>query len=294
MSLHPAKQINLASCQIVNGEYDEAIMSLTNTLKNLKLIFSGDAKIIIPKEMEGENCDESMVQYHLTSSLSRDFEYDFASSTCSSPFLETVVIVKARNIHRTRILIPTNGRPSSCSSDNKSNRCSSGPQHQLRVSIYRYPIMVKGNNFAAPLDLHVCEELSYVAIYNLALAHHLRAIKLAADPSNQNSRSRQRVYQNLLKAISLYEHAHRSLLLQENTINISVPVIHSMALVINICHIHREMDDHHKAEMCMRFLLSTIMYVIDCGKVERLGTSMDGFFSMIMPLLSEDGPAAAA
>jgi hypothetical protein len=44
---HPAKQINRTSCQIVNGEYDEAIFTLTNTLKTLKLVLWGDATMIM-------------------------------------------------------------------------------------------------------------------------------------------------------------------------------------------------------------------------------------------------------
>ena len=80
----------------------------------------------------------------------------------------------------------------------------------------------------------------------------------------------------------------------KQTINVGVPVIHSMALVSNLGQIHHALGDHHKAEMCMQYLLSTMMYVIDCGKVDTLGNSMDGFFNMILPLISKDYPAPAA
>jgi hypothetical protein len=335
---HPAKQINRTSCQIVNGEYDEAIFTLTNTLKTLKLVLSGDAKILVPKEMEYEDeneididnvdddfmdsCEESSSSSTTKSSSSPAsdcFEYDFYSSPTSSSFLKTTVsCLKGCTIRNSRMVNHSNNNSrnvnvnvnviaesekhsgSSSSSANDSARVV--PQHQLQVSIFRDPIMVRGDYFRAPLDIHVCEELSYVAIYNLALAHHLKSVEIAAcvsfssssscssDPSTKQLQHLRRVY--LHKALSLYEHSHQ--ILMKQSINIGVPVIHSMALVSNLSQIHHALGDHDKAEMCMQYLLSTIMYVIDCGKVDALGNSMDGFFNMILPLISGDVPAPAA
>jgi hypothetical protein len=299
---HPAKQINKTSYQIVNGEYDEAIVSLTNTLKTLKLVLSGDAKILGPTEMEEnddsyDDCD-AMDESESSSSSTDSFEYDFFSSPTSSSFLKTAVSVKGRSIHSSCISNRSDDYSSSCSTSDDSAKSSSTcsvstitsancPQHQLQVSIFRDPIMVRGDHFKAPLDIQVCEELSYVAIYNLALSHHLKSVELASHPSKQNLR---RVY--LHKALSLYEHSHQ--ILMKQMINVGVPVIHSMALVSNLSQIHHALGDHNKADMCMQYLLSTMMYVIDCGKVETLGNSMDGFFNMILPLISGDVPAPAA
>jgi len=284
---HPAKQINESSQQIVNGEYDAAIGSLTKTMQVLKLVLSG----AIPKEMEDENDDDCrMDQSDSSASLSDNLEYDFVSSPSSSSFLKTIVAVDGCNIRSPHILTPTDQYSSSCSSDcNKSNRSATSGPHHLQVSIYRDPIMVKGNHFIAPLDLRICEELSYVALYNLSLAHHLRAVELAADLSKQKL---PRAY--LYKALSLYEHSHQLLMQQTGNINIGVPVVHSMALVSNISQIHHAFGDHGKAEMCMQHLLSTIMYVIDCGKAETLGNSMDEFFNLILPIISGDVSAPAA
>ena len=88
------------------------------------------------------------------------------------------------------------------------------------------------------------------------------------------------------------QHSHQ--ILMKQVIHVGVPVIHSMALVSNLGQIHHALGDHHKAEMCMQYLLSTLMYVIDCGKVDTLGNSMDGFFNMIRPLISQHDPAPAA
>lgn len=284
---HPAKQINRTSRQIVNGEYDEAIVALTNTLRTLKLVLSGDAKILVPKEMNDENDDDCMDQSESSSSLSERFEYDFFSSPTSSSFLKTAVAVKGCTTRSSSMLAPTEGCSSSCRSEEQSNSSAIYPQHQLQVSIFRDPIMVRGDHFSAPLDIQVCEELSYVAIYNLALSHHLKSVEIALDSSNMRLR---RVY--LHKALSLYEHSHQ--ILMKQTINVGVPVIHSMALVSNLSQIHHALGDHNKAEMCMQYLLSTMMYVIDCGKVDTLGNSIEGFFNMIMPLISGDVPAPAA
>ncbi len=295
---HPAKQINEISYHIVNGEYDEAIVSLTNTLKRLKLVLSGDAKILITEEMEDENDGDDCMDC-ASSSLSDSFEYHFFSSPTSS-FLKTAISVKEQRIQNSRLTCSNPDATSSsytrcdtimdpCISTKGMSSCSStGPQHQLQVSIFRDPIMVRGNHFHAPLDIQICEELSYVAIYNLALSHHLKSVELEGEGySTQNLRQ---IY--LYKALSLYEHSHQ--ILTKQTINIGVPVIHSMALVSNLSQIHLSLGDHTKAELCMQYLLSTMMYVIDCGKVDSLGNSIDEFFSMILPLISGDDPAPAA
>ncbi len=280
---HPAKEINRTSYKIVNGEYDEAIVSLTKTLKTLKLVLSGDAKILVSKGIEdegnkydhGDDCMDCS-----SSSSSGSFQYDFFSSPTSSSFLKTAVSIRKCKIQNCQ-----GDSSSSCFSMNMRSRSGTGPQ---QVSMFRDPIMVHGDHFKDPLDLHVCEELSYVAIYNLALAHHLKAIEIESEGfTKQNLR---RIY--LRKALSLYEHSHE--VLTGQTINVGVPVIHSMAVVSNLSQIHHALGDHNKAEMCMQYLLSTMMYVIDCGKVDTLGNSMDGFFNMILPLISRDDPAPAA
>mmetsp|Transcript_3800 Transcript_3800/g.9177 ORF Transcript_3800/g.9177 Transcript_3800/m.9177 type:complete len:362 (+) Transcript_3800:153-1238(+) len=54
--MHPAQQINHISCQIAGGNYDQAIESLTSTLKVLQFAISGDAKITMmcPEESDDE------------------------------------------------------------------------------------------------------------------------------------------------------------------------------------------------------------------------------------------------
>lgn len=275
---HPVAQINLTSFQIVSGEYDKAIVSLTSTLKTLKLVLSGDAKILIPDEMNGNDGDCYM-NVHDSSSSSGSFEYDFFSKPTSSSFIKITATVRDRHDNSTDEPGIEYIGCNCVASYNISHQ-------KLQTSIFREPIIVRGDQFRAPLDVHLCEELTYVAIYNLALSHHLKSLELSSAPK----RNLRRVY--LYKALSLYEHSHQ--ILMKQTINVGVPVIHSMALVSNLGQIHHALGDHQKAEMCMQYLLSTMMYVIDCGKVDSLGNSMDGFFDIIMPLVSTDEPAPAA
>ena len=370
MNQHPVKQMNQASWQIINGEYDVAIASFTNTLKTLKLALSGDAKILIPNEMNvacdnGDNDDDddtddnqreyedqdqdegddycmdvddendtrtvatnsstrntnSRSQSRLSSpsllsssssssSSSSTFRYDFFTSPSSSSFLKTAVAV-AVNKH-------SNSNSNRYTKNRNDASTNSQQQHQLQISIFRHPILVHGDHFRSPLDVQVCEQLSYVAIYNLALSHHLKSVQLSRQEEDIEEARRERYQQQessssssssslkslrikcnedlrrvyLHKALQLYEHSHQ--ILMKQVIHVGVPVIHSMALVSNLGQIHRALGDHHKAEMCMQYLLSTLMYVIDCGKVDTLGNSMDGFFNMIRPLISQHDPAPAA
>ena len=279
---HPAKLINETSWRIVNGDYDEAIIALTRTLMTLKLALSGDARITAACSMIDDESDGCRVECDsLSSSSSTGFEYEFFSSSRSSSFLKTCAAVKglrSKNINEHDPSVQ-----SSC--DEYNSRCRLA-QHKFEISIFQDPIMVRGKDFRANLDEQSCEELSYVAIYNLALAHHLKSVELASS-SEQTLR---RVY--LQKALSLYEHSHQ--ILMKQTINVGVPVIHSMALVSNLGQIHNSLGDQRKVETCMQYLLSTIMYAVDCGLVDSLGTSIDGFFEMIMPLVSKNDAAAAA
>jgi len=379
MSRHPAKLINETSWLIVNGEYDDAIVSLTHTLKTLKLVLSGDAKILIPSdemnnEEDEDNDDKGHHQeYHddddqddddfcmdvddddehdadtatdaansssssssrtasrntrprpsstpsssSSSSSSDGFRYDFFTSPSASCFLKTAVAVNGRHSIGNNNRCYTNSttvNPHDAQDQEQEEQQQQQQQHKLQVSIFRDPILVRGDHFHSPLDVEVCEQLSYVAIYNLALSHHLKSVQLSQEQEEEEeeeqrqlqlyttasssfSASRKkranenirRIY--LQKALSLYEHSHQ--ILMKQTINVGVPVIHSMALVSNLGQIHHSLGDHHKAGMCMQYLLSTMMYVIDCGKVNTLGKSMDGFFNMILPLIAKDDPAAAA
>jgi hypothetical protein len=136
------------------------------------------------------------------------------------------------------------------------------------------------NPFPQPL-LQTYEQLSYVVLYNLALAHHLRAMEEDCKRL-RNAR--------LQQALCLYEHAHQILLNQE----IEVSALHNMAIASNLGHIHRFLGDESRAQLCFQHLLSTLLYIVDCGAGDKL-KSLDGFFCNVMPLIvgmASSAPAA--
>ena len=246
-----AIQTNQASGQIINGDYDGAIESLKKTWKNSKRFLS-------------RNCADD--DFMDCSSSLGSFEYEFFSSPSSSSFLKTTVAA-----------------------------CS--PQHQqLDVSIFRDPIIVRGDHFVTrndvpPLDVQVCEQLYYVATYNLALSYHLKSVQLSQELRQESSPS------ELMKLRkSYYTCLHVALCLYEQTINSSGPVVRSMALMSNLGQIHRALGDHVNADVCMQCLLSTRIYAnIVYENVDTLlGNSKDDFLDMIWHLISKDESAAAA
>lgn len=288
MLTHPAKRINEASRQIVNGEYEEAIEALVNTLKTCKLVLSGDAKIAVPNETndavqeEELKQDESREEVAHFDQVDNDgfscpplcLEYDFFASPSSSSFLETAVAIE------------------------EHAECSAACCNARKLSIFRQPILVTCDDyFEAPLDIRTCEELSYVAIYNLALAHHLMSLQLSGQTSRKQKQevsssswiSKQEIY--LQKALSLYEHSRQ--MQTKRKIKVGRSFVHSMAFAANVGQIHYALGNHQEAKTYAQCLLSTMMWVVGYDQVDALGDSADGFLDMLKPLFSENGDDSA-
>lgn len=147
-------------------------------------------------------------------------------------------------------------------------------------SIFRDPICMASKCKLPRAELEKCEVLSYVILYNLALSYHLRGM----DEEEQHLK-----IAYLQKALTLYEHAHHILSSQD----IDVSLLHTMAIASNLGHIHHVIGDEERAQMCFQHLLSTILYVVDCGEGSKIET-LDGFFRNVMPLICQSSSAAAA
>merc|ERR1712157_522557 len=133
------------------------------------------------------------------------------------------------------------------------------------MMIFRAPIMVNAHK---PLDAEVCEELSYVIIYNLALSHQLKAIGMGPFTAPDTRRA------YLKKAIRLYEHCQ---LIQNNrTIEIGAGRVHVLAILSSLRHIHHEIGLVQNVEICTQHLISTMMCIIDAKELDTLGCSVDG------------------
>jgi tetratricopeptide (TPR) repeat protein len=93
----------------------------------------------------------------------------------------------------------------------------------------------------------------------------------------------------LLKALSLYELAYR-LQRDEDT---EATVLQQMAIVNNVGSIHGALQQVECSRQCFENLLSTIMFVKDCGEADSV-QDMDGFLSNTLPLMSIAGCTFAA
>ena len=284
--MHPVEEINQISRKIVCGDFDGAIVSLTELLKNIKLVLSGDAKITMPpKKKEHQhannesstsstyNEDQTMSDYNdpnnnswmgddrnkenekglFPSTTSGAFEYDFfyPSNHNYSPFLQTSVAFQEPRHER----------------HHQQYQTQRMQVQERSVSIFQNPLIVKGDCFEVPLDSHLCEEISCVAIYNLALSHQLKAISLSQQqPSKSSITSQQQQHTQayLYKALSLYEYSHQ--ISMKQAIPVRVPALHCMALVSNLGQIHHLLGKSSKAQQCNEYVLSVLMYTIDGRK----------------------------
>lgn len=279
---HPVKDINRLSKLMMEGDYNTPIRSLTKTLKTIKLILSGDAKVSMPTEPESRN--EHIKTGEMIDIDQKDgetkvlipkaaFEFDFSyPSRVESSFLRTSVAVEQGGGSQPSI-------------------------QELTVSVFRNPMIVKGDCFDVPLDARLCEELSCVAIYNLALSHQLKAMSIMAKASEPKHLSKSKAY--LCKALSLYEYSHQ--IFKNQIVPVRTPALLCMALVSNLGQIHQLLGDITKADQCNKYLLSVLMYAIDSERVrnaecpQNFRDLIDGFLVIVQHLIfSEDVTASAA
>lgn len=283
---HPVMDINETSRNILEGDYNTAIVSLTKTLKNVKLAVSGDVKISMPKEHQSSEirsissdlmdlCD-SKEQDPMPSATLDPFEYDFYyPSEDSTSFLNTSVPMR---------------EPIDC------NYCCPSLEEQT-VSIFKNPLVVKGSCYEVPIDTQLCEELSCVVIYNLALSHQLKAMSLSRSSAHND---RLCYLTCMRKALRLYEFSH--FILNKQSFSARVPALFCMALVSNLGQIHNLLGDVPKATICNEHLLSVLMYAIDRGKLNNFvppgvdqQVLFEGFLAIVQHLfISNDCLAPAA
>lgn len=154
-------------------------------------------------------------------------------------------------------------------------------------SIFRAPIVLTPS---PPREIDRKDEipynyefLSYVILYNLGLAHHMRGME------ERDGSVKQGIF--LQKAVMLYESAHQ--LLSREKFNLSL--LHDMAIASNLGHIHYILGDADRASLCFQHLLSTMVYVMHCDESNGVASCVMGtFISNVMPFLYRSTSAAAA
>ena len=271
MSYSPYKLHNEAVYCIQREEYEEATCLLKKAMKKVRLAISGDLR-------PGLYCH---------SSAEEDERPDEEASLVFSE--------DEGADHFCRFLLSSSvdDLPSSSSCFLNS---SSGSVRSGRHTVFSSPILLTRGDTDL-WDASSCEEFSYAAVYNLALTHHLMAIKTSGIPK--------RTSRKLLDvALSLYENAYNLLM---NSPDMDVSVLHSLAIWSNLGHVLDALGEDEKSELCYQNLLSTIVYVVD-NERERAGVAgnlnsmekpetqipIDGFFSNVMNLLLKNESVAPA
>jgi tetratricopeptide (TPR) repeat protein len=146
--------------------------------------------------------------------------------------------------------------------------------------IYRQAIHI-------PLDIESTYQasviVSSVIIFNVALAHHLSALA-TSDKKHQSKKLR--------KAATLYEMAYD---LQGRNAQLENNVMFTMATMNNLGVIYQQLDDRETASKCFQCLLSTVMFLVDCGAAKVCcDDDLDGFLRNVTILVSGSSFAAAA
>jgi tetratricopeptide (TPR) repeat protein len=123
--------------------------------------------------------------------------------------------------------------------------------------------------------------LSLIVIFNLALAHHLAAVR--------NNMCRRR----LQKAAKLYKLAYEAHLMEQEPMQQVNSLHFTMIIANNLGEIHRTVKNRSKHMMCLQLLLSTIMYLVD-NKIPAESIELDGFFRNTSQLILQKRCASAA
>jgi tetratricopeptide (TPR) repeat protein len=144
--------------------------------------------------------------------------------------------------------------------------------------IFREPIFIPSHTADHTSSTYYVKS-SFMLLYNLALTHHLSAL------GGKDTQKR------LQKALKLYELAYTI----QMTEDIQLTVLQTMAIVNNLGLVHASLQDEVKSRQCLQHLLSSIMFLHECGERDSV-EQIDGFISNVMPLILMGAlaPAAAA
>lgn len=131
--------------------------------------------------------------------------------------------------------------------------------------------------------------LSLIAMFNMAIGHHRRAVLASTTTDNDNSVIVE--LEHLHKALSLYELAY-AVQMQEC---IDMTLTPTMIIMSNVGHIHKILGNLDYSQQCFQHLLSTLMFLVEAGEAHDLNEfEFEGFFDNILKTIYAHSPAAAA
>ena len=143
--------------------------------------------------------------------------------------------------------------------------------------IYSQPIRIPAQH-ASCVGGHT---LSLILILNVAMAHHQSAL--------QKKRSGNHHRRLLEKALKLYELAHE-ILMESRICSPQATIIISN----NVGEIHRSVNNEEKHRMCLKHLLSTMMFMVDNNVSIQNSKEWDGFLRNTSQLILQQNCAGAA
>jgi len=173
--------------------------------------------------------------------------------------------------------------------------------------IYHRPLLI--HNHCIEEGHFMGITLSLIILFNLALAHHLKAISIGTcenkcdEISSHSNEYKTQVLQQALQLYELSYQLHVDYLRHPKAPDGTIPGDHSrnigslrftMIISNNLGEIHRVAGNSKKHKMCLHHLLSAIMYMVDCNLIVLDSTEMDGFYHNVSPIMLTGVCAQAA
>jgi tetratricopeptide (TPR) repeat protein len=200
--------------------------------------------------------------------------------------LEAAIPIICEALHTARDMVEEgedkNHLPLHLTLDGLMTKCvhidNSGDSQEQKTFMYRCAIHIDDAAEDTTYSYESRAVVSAVLIFNLALAYQLEAAKTTTG----NDRY-------LKKAAKLYELAYR--MPREEQLESST--LFSMTCINNMGLVYQDLRDIVAARKCFEHLLSTLMFLVDCGETDVV-PDMDGFFMNTSHLVVAQASAAAA
>ena len=292
-------QLNNHGCEhLVRGEFTSAVQHFTEGLRLVRHALKSNNVIEEEEEEEVKGAtidgsdDTNMVEAPSVCvaeerKRSHNMEVDFEVDDEEATVTETVLFF-----------------------DTSSLDLNDGENLYSRPILIEYPGGSQCDEDEMPF-YYSMNDFSFFLLFNLALTHHLDSICKVTSSTKGITQSRlhHHYMQQLESALSLYELAFTLQVHDETSIN----VLHACAVMNNIGHIQRRLNNEEKAKLCFQQLLSMLMVIVgqsiyDFTEVTTTASSSDTstticeaesivtpFFHTIQPYIlkrSSSAPAA--
>lgn len=245
---------DLAVLLIEIGRFEESISILSEGLARLEAI----------QEDEGgeADCSRKEESTNMQHGPSRRSSLDSGAKSSSIP------LPKIR-----KQIINKNSTPTTCDADEESSSEDSD-------FIYRHPIPSTGLPVDETLDQ---DSLNILVVYNLALSHHLQAMK---ERKSRLVSSKPR----LLVALRLYQ---LSFDLQKIG-DCALHTVNILALVNNCGQIYKQLNQKKRADKYFQNLLSSLFLAMETNGEPDVTGELEGFIRNASRLILRDSAVAAA